>query len=184
MIPDSNAPRGRADHPHRSHSGMVGLFELRFGHVAAQHRWLEPDVKGQPLFAQAGVEGREAFQPALVLEPVLVDKVLDVAARHADIAEQAPGQGALAQPGAPRALHHLGKGAGARGVDLVLQRHHHRAFFGPGLHGRLAGRAARRRGEVEFGITLHRQAPRQQHTSTPKPAAASTAVRTLAHSAT
>ena len=95
-------------------------------------------VEGQALLAQPGVGGGEALQPAQVLDPALVDEVLDVAPRRAGVAEQPPRQRALAQPRAPRLLHHLGKAGGIGRVDLVFHRHHHRAFVGADVDGRRA----------------------------------------------
>src|SRR5215510_11395281 len=83
--------------------------EQCLAHLSPHHRWLIADVKGQPTLAQPGVTRGEALEPALVLEPGFVDEVLDVAAGHRRVAEQAPRQRALAQARASRLLHHAGE---------------------------------------------------------------------------
>jgi hypothetical protein len=82
--------------------------------VAADPRRLVGLVEGEPPLAQGEVGGGGAVEAPQVLGPGLVDDLLDEALRRADVVQQLPADGALAQPCPPRLLQHLHERLGAR----------------------------------------------------------------------
>src|SRR5690606_37908725 len=99
---------------------LLAATSDRFGDAARDHRRLVAEVEGQAARAQRHVGGGHAVEPSQMLDPRLVDEILEEAAGVAGVAEQLPRQRSLPQAAAAALLHDAPELAGARRVDPVL----------------------------------------------------------------